>query len=623
MAMSHNAERQVAAQGRDETWFAVLPDCDAALVAARRLPAGTRVVPHASGRPWLVGTWPTGELCLAADGEVRLAVLGRSAASAARTAALARELCHPRDVDRVARACAGENHLLASIAGEVRVQGSLSGLRRVFHTEIGEVGVASDRADVLALADGRGVDPARLAMCLLAPEAPYPFEGESLWSGVEALPEDHYLWLGALGMRRVVRWWEPPEATVPLAEAAEALRDTLCAVVGDVRAGGRTVTCDLSGGLDSTPLCYLAARGAPLTAVTTMSGNPGDDDPEWADLAAAGLPGLERLLVPAEDLPLPYDGIACPGVAEDDPYFGVEDRADVVEMARFLSGHGSQVHLTGNGGDEVLQGTPAYLYDLVRTHPFVALSQLRGYRALFRWPWRSAARLWTDRSSCADWLTAAQRGLTDPPGAEDIGATTWGMDFRLPPWATASARDLVGDRLADASRRVVPLAATRGQHDSLVAVHVAGYENRRQSRLSRRHGVNLVAPYLDDRVVEICLAVRPHERTTPWRYKPLIVEAMRGIVPDASLARATKAEGSDLLYRGLRAHRDDLHTLFDDMVLERLGLVDAVALRHHSARLAASDLWPVALSRTISCERWLRDLETSPDFRASREVVSP
>jgi asparagine synthase (glutamine-hydrolysing) len=193
------------------------------------------------------------------------------------------------------------------------------------------------------------------------------------------------------------------------------------------------------------------------------------------------------------------------------------------------------------------------------------------------------------------------------------------MTFRLPPWATGYAAELVRDRIAGAGS--VQALGTRGRHDAVEGIRVAGHEMRRVERLAARYGLTMVAPFLDDKVVEIALSVRPHERTTPWRYKPLVVEAMRGIVPDASLGRTTKAEGSDLLYRGLRAHRADVLALTDDMVLARLGLVDPVELRARCTGLWASELWPVALSRTLSCERWLRDLADRPAFAPPQEVT--
>jgi asparagine synthase (glutamine-hydrolysing) len=113
-------------------------------------------------------------------------------------------------------------------------------------------------------------------------------------------------------------------------------------------------------------------------------------------------------------------------------------------------------------------------------------------------------------------------------------------------------------------------------------------------------------------VVEACLAVRLHERTTPWRYKPLIVEAMRDVVPAAVLQRTTKGDFSVDGHAGLRRARPHLAALLDDSLLAQLGLVNANALRKVCLGLYPHNLDLVALDRTLACESWLRALSSAP-----------
>jgi asparagine synthase (glutamine-hydrolysing) len=84
---------------------------------------------------------------------------------------------------------------------------------------------------------------------------------------------------------------------------------------------------------------------------------------------------------------------------------------------------------------------------------------------------------------------------------------------------------------------------------------------------------------------------------------------MRGIVPDESLARETKANGSGDEEPGLRRHRGDLLALFEGSRLARLGLVDASALRELLSRPMPPSLQYGALDQTVACEVWLRSLE--------------
>jgi asparagine synthase (glutamine-hydrolysing) len=109
--------------------------------------------------------------------------------------------------------------------------------------------------------------------------------------------------------------------------------------------------------------------------------------------------------------------------------------------------------------------------------------------------------------------------------------------------------------------------------------------------------------------------VRPEDRVTPWRYKPLIVEAMRGIVPEGSRTRQTKANGSTDVEPGLRRHRAELLALWEDSRLAAAGLVDAAALREACTRPLPPELQFGVLDQLVACEVWLRSLEpvTAPN----------
>ena len=139
----------------------------------------------------------------------------------------------------------------------------------------------------------------------------------------------------------------------------------------------------------------------------------------------------------------------------------------------------------------------------------------------------------------------------------------WGFAPRLPPWATPAAVQAVRDLIRAEAPPPNP-GRGRGQHRELEGMRFVSRITRQFEQMAAGLGVRLSAPYYDDRVIEAGLAVRPQERITPWRYKPLIIEAMRGVVPDESLARQTKANGSGDSDPGLRRHRAELLTLWED-----------------------------------------------------------
>jgi asparagine synthase (glutamine-hydrolysing) len=544
-----------------------------------------------------------------------VAVIGCCPVSPTTLSAMVDRVRTVADLDRLAAGLSGSFHLVAAVNGQVRVQGSASGLRRVFHAQVERVTIAADRADVLASLTAATVDEQYLAARLAYPYLPYPLADGCLWQGMQALADECYLLIDRSKPARVVPWWHPPDPVMPLAEAVPTVAQTLIDAIEMRTRAGRMISCDLSGGLDSTPIFFLAARATSrVITVTLVSTDTGHDDVHWAQLASRELRGVEHLMLDMQRLPLMYEDVGEVGVGADEPHIVVRDHARITHVASQLVQHGSRLHLGGMGGDQVLQAPAAYLHTTAWTHPCIAASHLRGRRAVSSWP--LAATLWqlADRRSYQQWLTATVDDLVGPPPPRGMPNLGWGPALRLPLWATPHTADAVRTLLHEAAASAQPLAPTRGQHATLEQLRGVSYLTRHIAGIMTGAGLPLAAPFLDDRVIEACLAVRLHERTTPWRFKPLIVEAMRDLVPAAVLQRSTKGDFSADWHAGLRKARPQLASLLDDLELARLGLVDVNILRKACIGLYPYALSPVALDRTLACEAWLRTL-TPPSQR--------
>ena len=81
----------------------------------------------------------------------------------------------------------------------------------------------------------------------------------------------------------------------------------------------RLVSCDL-GGVDSTSVCCLAARQeAKVVAYTAATRDPLADDVAWAARTVAGLGNVEHHVIPAEEMPLVYQGLLAMDDQLDEP----------------------------------------------------------------------------------------------------------------------------------------------------------------------------------------------------------------------------------------------------------------------------------------------------------------
>ncbi|MEU3980637.1 asparagine synthase-related protein [Streptomyces sp. NPDC026672] len=605
------------------TDFLILPDCDGAAGAARRaVTAGAgQVVPHASGRPWLVpaGPWGRRDLTLVSAGDRRLGVVGRTRLDPdAVTRALGRARS-PYDLDAVACALPGGVHLSVSFDGRTRSQGSVSTARQLFLARVDGVTVAATTPRPLTALTGAVLDEETLALQLVNPVVPWPLALRTLWTGVTQLPSGHWLETGPDGAHRTVPWWQPPAAELPLEEAADGLREALRDALA-VRAGaGDGIGADLSGGLDSTSLCFLAAEsGARLLTHHWRPRDRGNDDTVWARRAAERLPHARHEVFEAREAPGWFAHQEDPHGLRDDVE-GLSawnrNRTQMEHLARLDAADGCDVHLIGLGGDELFGVIPTYLWTLVRRSPMLGLRVVRRHRAVNRWRAGATLRGLADRSTFADSLARAADLLQAPQRGAFEPALEWGFAPRLPSWATPDAVGTVRRLLREAADGdPAPLGPDRLTHQILELTVLAGCTLRQMRLGLAPFGVEWDAPYLDDRVVEAALSVRVQDRVTHGRYKPVLGAALRGVVPEEILQRRSKGEYTAEVYDGLRRNRRSLVGLCDDLRLARLGLVDADRLRAALLALGPESRHVNPFYNTLAQEVWLRSPSATADL---------
>jgi asparagine synthase (glutamine-hydrolysing) len=604
--------------------FLILPDCAAGKEVLDRAPGrfGPEMITHASGRPWVVGAWAEQDVAQVSAGRRRLVLLGPArldGAAAERTLGGAPALS---GLDAIGARTPGSFHLLASMDGRTRSQGTASTSRQVFYATVAGLTVAASDPGVLAmLADAR-LDEEALALRLLTPTAPWPLSQRPIWTGVTELEAGCWLDIGPDGARRTARWWRPPEPHLPLAAGAALVRRALLEGVAAQARGAGAVSVDLSGGLDSTGLCFLAAAsGADLLTHHWTPLDQANDDTAWARQAAAQLPRARHRFVAAGAAPAwfaPPDQSQHQG--QDGRHDDVEgptswqrNRAHAEQLSRVDAAEGVGVHLIGLGGDELFGALPSHVWSLARQRPLASIPTVSRYRLVNRWGLLATLRGIADSTSFARSLRAAANTVANPPPGPFDVQMGWHGQPRMPAWATAAAIDAVRRQLREAAAaNPSPLHPDRAQHQALEGAVLGGRAIRQLRHALGRFGVRWEAPYLDDRVIEAALSVRVADRVARGQYKPVLTGALRGVVPDSLLTRRSKGEYTAEAYDGLLRNRGRLLELCAGLRLAQLGLVDA-------AKLGAALLHPGLEARhlnpfdnTLACETWLRSPSALP-----------
>ncbi|MEE6269344.1 asparagine synthase-related protein [Streptomyces diastatochromogenes] len=612
--------------------FLVFPDHPVTDRLAARLPRtrATRTVPHLSGRPWIVGHWRREELVTARVGPRCAVLLGTTSAT---TDALTRLLRRLRDLDDLTglrHELPGSFFLLACTGGELRARGSLSAVRRLHRTDLGGRTVLGNRPqDLAALARAAAdaglscaprtgaLDEEALATRLLAPGAPLPLALRTPWHAVHAVPPGHCAAHDPAGQYREVRWWHPPQPEVPLPDAAEGVREALGAAV-HARTRRATLSADLSGGLDSTSVCFLAARDTTELVTTAWEGrDPADDDPLWSAHSAYRLSrvrhGGRHLALPYTDAPTWYTPPAEPDHTDPaGPLVAVREAARLVHQARLVAKFGSRMHLAGVGGDELFALRPMALNSLARGDLRAAARLARRARRLAPWTLPATVRILLGGRSYPRWLAAGADRIV--PGARRRpGRADWEELAAMPPWAHPDALATVRRLLREAAAAApAPLDPLRAQHELAAAAVRAGERVRGIDALTSVHGVAYEAPFLDDAVIEAALAVRLADRVPGGGGKPVLAAAMRGTVPGPVLGRGGRRAHSAELHAGLRRNRRALAALCEDSRLAALGLIRPDVLRPVLTSLQPDTGALRPLDPTLAAEFWLRALPTRP-----------
>ncbi|MCI4040489.1 asparagine synthase-related protein [Streptomyces sp. TRM75563] len=620
--------------GQLRDYFVVLPDSVAGAAVAGQLPpgaGGAPVVAHASGRPWILARPLVREVSHLRRGGDALVLIGPDRVSDAVLSGLLEGARDRAGLERRLARLPGLHHVIAQLSGETWIRGTASGLRRIYHARHPEAGtIASDRAAVLARLIGAPLDDGALALRMLD-FLPHPLSRRVVWRGVHETGAGYGLALpvAAPGTAAVPgptehRWWEPPPAELSLAEGARALGDAIAASVRAHVGGLDRISCELSGGMDSTALTFAAHATGPaeLSLLTVAARDRYSEDETWARRAveaarggeatrkAGGVTGLDHHIVPADDAPYFYADLASTAdELNDEPLPVAPGRARAHLLLSRAHATGSRYHLTGYGGDELFLGLPHAYQDLFHGNPLTAWNHLGGLRHQLGWPLLPTLKALLSRPTFPRWLASAI--TAEPQPVTRTPLLSWGVRQSLRPWFTDHANALITEEFRAAAEHAEPIDPWRGRHVDIDAVRMGARHFQAMEDIGMTIGLPVAAPFYDDRVLEATLAVRLAERISPWRYKPLLVEAMRGVVPDALSARTTKDHMSSDEHQGLRQHASELADLWTGSRLAERGLVDS----RHLLRLAAEPFSPVlvehSISSTVAGETWLRTAENA------------
>ncbi|MFK4184358.1 asparagine synthase-related protein [Streptomyces sparsogenes] len=444
---------------------------------------------------------------------------------------------------------------------------------------------------------------------------------EAHYGAVRRVPPGHTLVLRRGAEPSVVP--ASPVQSAGLVEGVLRLRRAFTTAVARRAEAYERISADLSGGIDSSSITCIAARTRPLLAVTyTDAQMAEDDDARYARRVAAEVHGITHRVIDAR----------AAGVAHFDALADIDalPTTDIPSLTLGLlaikdaqlgpaAAIGSQAHLTGRGGDNVLGAPHSHLVDA-----FLAgrrIPALRGAAVYARAQRIAPWRVWRQlaATAAAPYPRALDRlvaRLSSPAslaaGAPGVGNLAWCSVTEAAGWLTAQGRRTVAG-LVDARARVADPSITPAVlHDRLALEWMASSHAMFDAIARQRWNLAVHAPFLDSAVTEACMSIPAHQRVRPGVYKPLAQAAFTGLVPGFVLHRPTKTAFTTSLYTGLAANAPTLGRIIDRSLLAQAGLIDAhrTAASLHAA-LTGAPAPLAALHTLLVTELWLARLQTA------------
>lgn len=431
----------------------------------------------------------------------------------------------------------------------------------------------------------------------------------TLYAGISRLRPGHMLPLAGEATRQR-RYWIPRYSaplTAPRADLVDELRSRVQTAVRLRTAGPRETAVMLSGGLDSAS---VAAAGSDISRAysATFPDHPSVDESALIDVLT------DRLELDSTRIEVSA-GSPLAGALEYLRHWQLPPSSPNLffwfPLLRAAAADGVTVMLDGEGGDEILSLAPYLMSDRIRRgRLWSAVSLARRIPGAGpRPPWRSVLRITRNVGIYGAVPYGIHEGIRRRRGAAQYA----------PGWLAPQSAQAYFDTDDPWSWKRIDGPRWWAERVGLLTGIKTSLGYDHTQRRASQAGLETRHPIADVDVIELTLAIPP-ELLYDWRYsRPLIREAMRGLMPDEVRLRPSKSFFNAIFHEGLAG--PDL-----DLVRELVTGADAHVREYVDVHAVERDLlggvpaaygeraqWAVEVWRLATAECWLRQL-ADPTF---------
>jgi len=176
---------------------------------------------------------------------------------------------------------------------------------------------------------------------------------------------------------------------------------------------------------------------------------------------------------------------------------------------------------------------------------------------------------------------------------------------RAPNWAGARLARLAGDAALGTPEQTLPGSIRELSITQLLCTSVP-YQLHSEDRNSMLHSVESRLPFLDYRLVEFGVSLPDEYKIRDGATKAVVREGLRGVLPDAIIARHDKVGFAAPEQPWIRRNSAGLRLELAHAIAEFPGLLRDTLLPRFDAMIAGRAAYDPAFFRVIAFGRWAR-----------------
>ncbi|QRV02829.1 hypothetical protein JTE88_03645 [Arcanobacterium phocisimile] len=442
----------------------------------------------------------------------------------------------------------------------------------------------------------------------------FPFDTHTMWQDLLCLPPGYKICGDVHGALHFERCTVSPEANVHISDLTEIFSHQVSERADFLRQLSPRISCDLSGGLDSSYTAVtMAQRTKYLQTVFLDNGIANISDADWARHIAKNIGSDHKTIDYVSNsnvLSQPESTISSQmkfGFDESFRYITLAPR-----LANMCESFGASLHLNGHGGDELVGPNSAMAWSYYRSPHSPYVQRFRnalGFAKANKFPISQFIKTIRSEGTLHEELATGIKILPEQYNVSDKYDSSWIPAVTLPPFCNDSLRPFLNQLSHDlATKFTEPYAPDRSQHRIAedVIAHVRLLRALNMMDMPAR--CTFASLFLSPQVISQAMSLRIEDRFMARTIKPLLYRTWPQNLSSDVFRRHDKGEYSAATFDEFHSEKSRIRSLLGpSSILSDMGLLDNQLVTHTIDGFSADGFSLDALIRAASLESWLSE----------------